>query len=263
MYSHSAPAQQPAAQGIDKDNDGDDDDVEHRANIIIVTEDVTTKDFTDFFHIEDEAFKPKPADVEDDDDDDDAAAEDDGPPPSSLFALLFRDVPTSPSEERIEALRRNAVQDPTAHYIKAVESSTARVVGWAKWNLCFDQQQPLEMPWPRGVNLALVDAFSGEMQRARDEYMQGKSYLFMHELVVLPELQGRGIGTKLLEWGLRIADEKRLECWINASADGLSLYKKLGWKEVGQVSIDLGDWGGVKGKREVFVEMVRKPRGKN
>lgn len=118
-----------------------------------------------------------------------------------------------------------------------------------------------EDPWPEGANTALVDAFFGRMERAQEEYMRGKRYLFMHVLVVLPEWQGRGVGRRMLEWGVEVADGEGVECWLDASKAGLGLYKRLGWREVGETSIELEEWGGEKGERETVVQMVRKVGG--
>jgi len=93
--------------------------------------------------------------------------------------------------------------------------------------------------------------------------MRGERYLFMRGLCMLPEWQGNGVGRRLLEWGLEIADWEGVECWIDASAAGLALYRKLGWKEVGEVGevgevvADLGEWGGKEGHVERVVQLVR------
>jgi len=91
--------------------------------------------------------------------------------------------------------------------------------------------------------------------------MAGRSYAYCITLVVDPEWQRRGVGKRLLEKVLSIVDENGWEAFVDASPAGLGLYKKLGWEEVGRSVVDLGDYGGEKGKMDTTVSLVRKPKG--
>jgi hypothetical protein len=42
----------------------------------------------------------------------------------------------------------------------------------------------------------------------------------MTDLVVLAQYQRMDVGRKLLDWGLRVVDDKQLDCWIDASPAG-------------------------------------------
>ena len=90
--------------------------------------------------------------------------------------------------------------------------------------------------------------------------MADKKYAYCITLVVDPEWQRRGIGKRLLEDALSIVDENGWEAFIDASPAGLGLYSKLGWEEVGRHVVDLGDYGGEKGKMETTVSLIRKPK---
>lgn len=63
-------------------------------------------------------------------------------------------------------------------------------------------------------------------------------------LVTVPEFQGRGVGTLLLQEGLRMADQAGLPAWLEASAKGRRLYRKLGFNDVEDIVIDLSEYGG-------------------
>ena len=65
----------------------------------------------------------------------------------------------------------------------------------------------------------------------------------------------------MLKWGLEIADEKEVECWIDASPMALGLHKRLRWVEVDHVDVDLGKYGGEEGKMDRTVCSIRKPGG--
>ena len=43
---------------------------------------------------------------------------------------------------------------------------------------------------------------------------------------VHPIYRRRGIGTLLMEWGIKIADERGLESYIDATEEGIPLYEK-------------------------------------
>ena len=216
---------------------------------VVLSPFLTNKDITTFTPIEEKAFTPK--------------ADSNNPEEQKLLAiysLINKDVKEDTVAFRVKALIRNAATDRTSHYIKAFIPRTNQIVGWAKWNFCPSPHiRPAEMPWPEGANMGLIDAFFGSMKRLQTKHMGGKPFCLEHALVVLPEWQRKGIGRRLLEWGLEYADREALESWIDASPEGLELYKKLGWMEVGETVVDMGEWGGEVGRKEKVVSLIRKP----
>lgn len=70
------------------------------------------------------------------------------------------------------------------------------------------------------------------------------------------------MGKRLLKWGMEKADEKGLECWVNiASEAAVGFFEGFGWKRVGCVEGDLGEWGGEEGERERVVWCIGGPGG--
>lgn len=59
--------------------------------------------------------------------------------------------------------------------------------------------------------------------------------------------QRQGIGSLLLKEGLDEADQAGLQCVLGASPEGLSLYKKYGFAEFQDMSLDLKDYEGGQG----------------
>lgn len=51
-------------------------------------------------------------------------------------------------------------------------------------------------------------------------------------LGVHPSQQGRGLGSKLLKWGLVRADAEGVEVYLSASPEGKPLYEKNGFRGV-------------------------------
>jgi len=71
----------------------------------------------------------------------------------------------------------------------------------------------------------------------------------LSRLAVDPEWQHKGFGTELTEWGLEQADKDQVICFLSSSLMARSLYKSLGFEEVGDI------WCG-----EPWPCMIRKPR---
>lgn len=61
--------------------------------------------------------------------------------------------------------------------------------------------------------------------------------------MVLPELQRKGVGADLLAWGLAEADRRHVAMCLEATPDGLALYKKHGFKEVELIDADMREFG--------------------
>ena len=96
--------------------------------------------------------------------------------------------------------------------------------------------------------------------------MRNKSYAFCYVCAVEPEWQRKGVGRRLLQWGLDEADKRGWQAYIDATPEGVGLYKKLGWKERERLVVDLRDWGWV-GKEDdrwsVTVHLVREAKGRD
>lgn len=80
----------------------------------------------------------------------------------------------------------------------------------------------------------------------------------MNILGVHPDYQRLGLGAALLAPVLRRADAEGRKTYIEATAAGLGLYRKLGWKECGEpVRVDLKPHGVDKVVETVL--MMREP----
>ena len=168
-----------------------------------------------------------------------------------------------PMEIRAASLLGQGINDSSVRFIKAFLSNTHQMVGWAKWNFYLDPSnppQPNPIAWPPGSNIPLGEHFMEALYKSRNTHMRGKAYFFMHILAVLPKHQRKGIGKKMLEWGLKQADELEVECWIDATAAGLGLYKQYGWEEVNVVTVNLEPYGGNPGEKDVNVQLIRPPQ---
>ena len=72
--------------------------------------------------------------------------------------------------------------------------------------------------------------------------------------------QRLGLGSLLLRDGLAVADKAGADTYLGASAAGLPLYLKHGFKQIEDVSIDMTPYGGTGIVSEKW--MVREPDGR-
>ncbi|KAH9218782.1 hypothetical protein DL95DRAFT_385010, partial [Leptodontidium sp. 2 PMI_412] len=85
--------------------------------------------------------------------------------------------------------------------------------------------------WGIGANVK----FCEDVFLVADEHMirstQGRDYAKLATLIVAPENQRQGIGSQLLEAGLKEVDRLGLRCVLASSKEGLGLYKRFGFVE--------------------------------
>jgi GNAT superfamily N-acetyltransferase len=174
-----------------------------------------------------------------------------GPDPLIEFCFNQPNVPHPTKEESI-AKHLERMSSPQFVYHKAVdaENPCGPMLGVAAWYWVEDPYTakpniPSGDP-PLGVHMQCYDASIGALRRWRTNYFkkQGKPFAIMALLTVAPEAQRRGVGSALLREGLKEVDRRGLQAFIEASPAGLGLYKKFGWEEMVESTVNLRDYGG-------------------
>jgi GNAT superfamily N-acetyltransferase len=74
-------------------------------------------------------------------------------------------------------------------------------------------------------------------------------------LCVHPDFQRRGVGKELVRWGLRQAADLGLTVHLEASPEGIPLYRSLGFKIVETVIVKADQWDG--GFERRYIVMLR------
>lgn len=62
-------------------------------------------------------------------------------------------------------------------------------------------------------------------------------------LVVHPDSQGRGAGTRLLAWGVEEAEKHGVRMALESTPAGLSLYERFGFREADVIRRDMKQLG--------------------
>ncbi|KUJ11291.1 uncharacterized protein LY89DRAFT_655081 [Mollisia scopiformis] len=151
------------------------------------------------------------------------------------FYVLFPE-----KEDREKGVKRMLdlwLNDPTATYIKVVDTETRKIISAAKW--CIHKEPP-----PKSATVSqkihfdwLPDADSNEWgEEIWDFLLQGQLARLQHGgcciiemLCTHPEHQRRGAGSMLMKWGIDIADSLGLRAFVQGTHQGKEhLYQKFG-----------------------------------
>ncbi|KAL6714502.1 hypothetical protein ACLMJK_007927 [Lecanora helva] len=94
------------------------------------------------------------------------------------------------------------------------------------------------------LNHEFFDGWNRRMEELYHKHMKGREHAYWSALMILPEWQGCGIGSSIIRWALEYLRLDSMPVWLNAQPDGYKLCKKFGWKDIGNVDIDLAEWAG-------------------
>ncbi|KAI9837919.1 MAG: hypothetical protein M1837_002658 [Sclerophora amabilis] len=163
--------------------------------------------------------------------------------------------------------------NPAARYIKMVDPATNEIASFAKWVKRDGENDrkgggvpgPAEQKvWPAGANAALLEEFYGSMDSKSAELMGNTPHYLLSTLATHPKYQGRGAASTLLDWGTKQADADGIPAYLEASPDGLRLYRSRGFEERGVLDMALEKYGG-KGQYRMVLMLrpVREPKSQS
>ena len=145
------------------------------------------------------------------------------------------------------------------------------IIAWAKWSVMpfwrrrVQWDVPYQPPFDpgAGVNRKCQDAFMAPMVAKRNAAAGGRAHLHLvsnhpisqstlrHMLTMVQGMlatrldhERRGAGTMLLQWGIDAARDLKVPCYLEATPQGLPLYKKLGFKVFDEFDLDTTEFGG-------------------
>ena len=62
--------------------------------------------------------------------------------------------------------------------------------------------------------------------------------MFLNILATHPKYQRKGVGRKLLQWGLRTADAENIPIALYASPNGANLYRSIGFQDLAKSVVE-------------------------
>ncbi|KAL8952776.1 MAG: hypothetical protein Q9222_001323 [Ikaeria aurantiellina] len=133
---------------------------------------------------------------------------------------------------------------PATKFLKAVDSQTQEMLGQATW-LVLDKPLEPEQLEVDGYDTEDDKEFSRLLHEQQMRYRIGASreanghLLVLDSLAVRAEHRRKGVGSKLIQWGTKIADEMGLDAVVEASMEGAPVYKKHGFESMGKMTYDM------------------------
>ncbi|KAL4917374.1 hypothetical protein BDW62DRAFT_183964 [Aspergillus aurantiobrunneus] len=147
---------------------------------------------------------------------------------------------------------------PVTHMIKAVGTAPGQppvIAGFALWKVFegdSDDESGSGVEWPASCDSEVCNTFFAKVDSERKGAIGDKRHYYLNMLAVDPQFGRRGLGGKLLKWGLDRADQERVVTFISSSPMGRGLYEKHGCRAVNSYEV-------VPGYRET--SMVRRVAG--
>lgn len=177
--------------------------------------------------------------------------------PDEISQLIEAEIatssPSSPPPTRDERIkktieRQNEFFDNPEkfHVIGIFYSSSSspptseELVGFAVW-LYITPSSPLdsiETDKKEKQDPSLLNRFFAKMNRTREETMKAKSYWYLKLLCISPNHQRKGLGTKLLRWGVDKAEEQGIDAYLESSPMGKRAYLKAGFRVLGMDRVE-------------------------
>ncbi|KAJ0421510.1 acyl-CoA N-acyltransferase [Aspergillus carlsbadensis] len=125
--------------------------------------------------------------------------------------------------------------------IEALSSESKPVIAaFAKWKLysgddCRREQEAKDTTvWPESCDADLCGGFFNRLERERLAGTGSKPHYYLDMLGTRPEFNGRGLGSKLLRWGLSRADEEKVMTFLVSTPQGKRLYERYGFETVAE-----------------------------
>ncbi|KAI0484976.1 acyl-CoA N-acyltransferase [Xylariaceae sp. FL0804] len=156
-------------------------------------------------------------------------------PAQDFFHACFP-IHGSGAQAREDAIAEGAVrlqswhtENPTSHWNKVVDTDTGRLVGASLWNIHkedpFAEEQQMEVSWfPDDGSRRFVEQMLEIYEKPRARVGR-RPQVYLFTLFTHPDWRRRGIGQKLLNWGIKKADDMGVEMFLDSTVEGKPLYE--------------------------------------
>lgn len=135
--------------------------------------------------------------------------------------------------------------DPNMVYIKAVDSETGQIAGFARWliftNRFLTTPSMETQHWETTDDAEYAHGLLVDFLKHREGHLAktNGNMVSLDICAVDPDHQRKGVGGKLVSWGTAKADELGVDAVVESSRFGRGLYEKHGYVFVEDVTLPL------------------------
>lgn len=162
--------------------------------------------------------------------------------PGGIYRGLFGLCPPDAFDHHLADRIRTYLTHPNKVLLKVVLSEAGagqdKLVGWAWWDVpCREQVVMPPRTFPAGTNEVVATEFFVRLVASSPTDTNYE----LEMLATEPGYTRRGIGKSLVAWGIQKAAEEGLPCYLDATAEGVALYKSLGFESRGPPLVAVDD----------------------
>ncbi|KAL2809127.1 hypothetical protein BJX63DRAFT_371419 [Aspergillus granulosus] len=149
---------------------------------------------------------------------------------------------------RFKNLAEAASPENNTHLLKIVGTGSDQllspvIAGFAIWKF-YDGNDTSDgkdekggVQWPASSDSELCSSFFAHVYQERKRAIGEQPHYYLDMLAVDPNFGRRGLGARLLKWGLDRADRERVITFISSSPTGRGLYEKYGCKALNNYQV--------------------------
>ncbi|RWA11186.1 hypothetical protein EKO27_g3897 [Xylaria grammica] len=160
-------------------------------------------------------------------------------PPQKFFHVFFP-IHGTGDEARQEAIKEAAdrlklwhTHDPSSYWQKVVDEETGKIAGGALWNI--HEQNPFANPAPSAPTWFPDDGSRRFVEKALQNHSRPRSqvaqkpHLYLFIIFTHPQYRRKGVGQQFMDWGIKKADEKGVDFYLDSTPYGRPLYEANGF----------------------------------
>ncbi|KAI5863131.1 acyl-CoA N-acyltransferase [Durotheca rogersii] len=143
-----------------------------------------------------------------------------------------------------EAMAQWWGHDRISYTIKCLNADTGKIVGMATWDVFHRPgegngwERPAGIPWLEGKEKERAEGVLNGMWDMREKLFGARhKYIYLSVIAVHPEHQRQGVGRRLMQWGIDVAEQFGVPIYTEASPSGLGLYQSVGFEHLSHLRL--------------------------
>ncbi|KAJ5561976.1 hypothetical protein N7535_003561 [Penicillium sp. DV-2018c] len=125
------------------------------------------------------------------------------------------------------------------HTFQCIDAITGKIAGMATWQVYWrgrtdEERQKPWIGWLQGDQRERAEGFLEQLWEKREKWIGSNPHVYCHTVAVHPDYQGKGVGARLMQWGVDVAEQLSLPIYLESTVEGVPLYRKLGFQTLSE-----------------------------